>query len=145
MIETRIYISDLSWSSEGDFIIKNGDIADTSKKVGWGFQQEVEDRIKSSYGDWKLYRTKGAGISNYEGEINNEETWERISGSIDFALSGDGFLDKGEYSIQIAPLSNTSIGIRIDFDTSLTEAFPDSTITVKVAYDLTGEKPYIIR
>lgn len=145
MIEDRVLITDFSWSPEGDFILKDGDIGDTFKNTGKGFLQEVEDRIKSSLSDWKIYGTRGAGISAYEGEINDESTWVSIQGSIEYALTNDSFLDRGEFSIEIAPLSNTSIGIRVDFNTALTYTSADSTITVKVAYDLSGDKPFIIR
>jgi len=145
MIEDRIEMVDFGWSSEGDFILMNGDIYDTDKKPGEGFQQEVEDRIKSSLRDWKLYEYRGADIEEYHGELNNETTWVNMGNSLDYSLTNDNFLNRQDFIISIAPVSNTGVAIRIDFDTSLTDITPDSTISVKVAFDLNGQRPFIIR
>ena len=145
MIELRLNLIDMKWSSDGDFLVENGDIADTSNKVGLGFVQEAEDRVKSSLEDWKLYPGRGADIDIFHGEINNEDTWENLERAITFALTSDLFLDNQDFSVTIAPIAESEIGIRIDFNTSLTDTVPDSTIVVKIVYDLAGKGPFIIR
>jgi len=145
MIDLRLDMVDLSWSSSGDFIIENGDLADTFSTEGLGFIQEAEERVKSSAGDWKLLPEKGANIDEYHGEINNLDTWKSIESSITLALTADSFLNKQDFAITIAPITQTEIAIRIDFNASLTAIVPDSTIVIKVVYDLVGKGPFIIR
>lgn len=144
-IETRIEIVDLEWSLEGDFVIRNGDISDTENSKGRAFIQEVEDRTKSSFEEWKLLPNKGANIEEFSGEINNERTWKAIESSISFSLTKDGFLDQRDFTVTAAPVSNTSVAVRIDFNASLTNLIPDSKIVVKVVYDLQGQGPFIVR
>ena len=144
-IETRIELVDISWSSEGDFIINNGDLGDTFQNIGKGFIQEIEDRVKSAFKDWKLLPNRGSDLNEFEGQVNNEDTWRDIELSISLALTRDSFLEQQDFVVTTAPLSNTQIGIRIDFNVALTNIVPDSTITVKVIYDLKGLGPFIIR
>jgi hypothetical protein len=44
--------NDLSFSRNGDFVIKEGDLEDTFHIEGLGFIEEVEIRISSSQNDW---------------------------------------------------------------------------------------------
>ena len=144
-IEKRIGIVDFEWSIDGDFVFRNGDLADTKISVGRAFIQQVEDRVKSSARDWKLELSKGANIEDFHGEINNEDTWKKIEAAIAFSLTKDGFLDQQEFLVTAAPLSNTEVAARIDFNTALTNVIPDSKIVVKVAYDLLGQGPFMVR
>jgi len=143
MIETKIKIADMKWSSSGDYIIQNGDIADTSRTVGSGFLQEVQDRIKSSVGDWKLVPNRGAGLELFKGRQNDEDLWEDIKTTIGYSLTRDLFLNRQDFQILIIPIDDTGIAIRIDFNLSLTTVAPDSTIIVKIVYDLEGQGPFI--
>lgn len=144
-LNERIDLIDFKWSNDGDWVIENGDIADTSRAVGQGFIQEVQDRIKSSFDDYKLLARRGANLDDFEGEINNEATWSSIESNITFSLTLDGFLDDSDFIVTVAPLSESEVAARVDFNTSLTNVSPDSKITVKVVYDLNGKGPFIIR
>jgi hypothetical protein len=145
VIDAKLKLTDLKWSGEGDFIMENGDIADTNNNTGLAFLQEVEERVKSGYRDWKLNELKGAGVDEYEGEINNIETQREIQNSIEYAFTKDGFLDRQDFEVTAAPISVSQVAVRIDFDTSLTDVVPDSTILVKVVYDTQGKGPFIVR
>lgn len=144
-IESKLDLVDFEWSHDGDLVFRNGDIADTKISTGRGFIQEIEDRVKSSTKDWKLLPNKGADIEDFHGETNNESTWKRIESAISFSLTKDGFLEEQDFKTTAAPMSNTEVAIRIDFNTSLTNVIPDSKIVVKVAYDLLGQGPFMIR
>lgn len=145
MIEQRIRLTDFKWSQEGDYEIENGDIADTISKPGMAFVQEVTERIKSSANDWKLFKNKGANVDSFRGELNDANTHSQIENSISFSLTRDRFLDQQDFRVLAAPVSATEVAVRLDFDTSLTDVVPDSTIQVKVIYDTDGKGPFIIR
>jgi len=144
-IETRIELVDFEWSLDGDFVVRNGDLADTANSTGRGFIQEVEDRVKSSFGEWKLLSEKGANLEDFEGQVNNEATWKRVEAAIDFSLTKDGFLEQADFTSTAAPVSNIEIAVRIDFNAALTNVIPDSKIVVKVVFDLQGQGPFIVR
>jgi protein tyrosine phosphatase len=144
-LQTKLPIIDLEWSSDGDFVLRNGDLADTKISKGRGFIQEVEDRVKSSTNDWKLLPRRGANIEEFHGEVNNQKTWKSIEAAISFSLVKDGFLEQQDFIVTAAPLSNTEVAVRIDFNASLTDTVPDSKIVVKVAYDLAGQGPFMVR
>lgn len=144
-LQTKFSLIDFEWSSDGDWVIRNGDLADTKISTGRGFIQEVEDRVKSSFEDWKLQPKRGSNIEDFHGENNNQRTWKSIEAALGFSLTKDAFLDQQDFIVTAAPLSNTELAVRIDFNTSLTDAVPDSKIVVKVAYDLAGQGPFIVR
>lgn len=144
-IDSKLLLTDMEWSSQGDFVLFGGDLSGTSSKLGMAFIQEVEDRVKSSTDDWKLLPNRGASIDNFKGELNNEDTWKGIESTIEFSLIKDQFLESQDFVVTAGPLSNEDLGVRIDFNTSLTGNLLDSTIIFKIVYDLTGEGPYIAR
>ncbi len=144
-LENKIELIDFEWSPDGDFVIRNGDIADTTNSNARAFIQEIEDRMMSALNDWKLLKNKGANLEDFEGLINNERTWAQIESAVSFALTKDAFLDEQDFIPTAAPVSNDEVAIRIDFNTSLTNVIPDSKIVVKVVFDLQGRGPFIVR
>lgn len=144
-LQNKLPIIDLEWSADGDWVIRNGDLADTKESKGRAFIQEVEDRAKSSTNDWKLLPKRGASIDEFHGDNNNERIWKKIESAISFSLTRDGFLDRQDFIVTAAPLSNTEVVVRIDFDASLTDTIPDSKIVLRIVYDLAGQGPFMIR
>lgn len=136
---------DFYWAEAGDFIIENGDIKDTRLTLGAGFIDEVERRIKSSVNDWKLDPRFGASINRYQGQINNDQTWRQIQGSIAHALTKDLFVYPDSIEISIAPIDIDEIAIRVDFTKGLDILLGEDLPTVKVVYNLQTNEPYIMR
>jgi hypothetical protein len=145
MIERRINLTDLKWSSDGDLVVENGDLADTKYIVGLAFLQEVSDRVKSSLGDWKLTPSKGADLDEFIGQVNSSATQQAVENAISFSLTKDMFLSREDFQVSAIPINRTEIAVRIDFETSLTDVEPDSTIQFKLIYDTSGKGPFIVR
>lgn len=145
MIDSKLKLTDLKWAGVGDFIIENGDIADTLSVSGLAFIQQIEERVKSGYKDWKLNPMEGAGLDEFKGKVNSLQTQREIENSIEFSFTKDLFLDRQDFKVTAAPISHTQVAVRIDFDTSLTDVVPDSTILIKVVYDTDGNGPFIVR
>jgi hypothetical protein len=145
MIERRINLTDLKWSSDGDLVVENGDLADTKNVTGLAFLQEVSDRVKSSLGDWKLVPSKGADLDEFIGQTNSAKTQKAIESAISFSLTKDMFLSREDFQVTAIPINRTEIAVRIDFETSLTDVEPDSTIQFKLIYDTSGKGPFIVR
>lgn len=143
-IENRLPNTDLRWSLDGDYTLLNGDFSTTESVPGKAFLQEVSDRVISSSGDWKLFPRKGANVDDFIGEPNNPTTQARIENAISFALTRDKFLDQQDFAVTAAPISQTQVAVRIDFDTSLTNIIPDSTIQLNIVYDTDGKGPFIV-
>lgn len=135
---------DLRWSDAGDFTIKNGDIEDTRQSPGMGFRDECKRRIKSAMGDWKLSPKDGASLWTFEGEANDDQTWNRISYRIAAALTQGMFLTASDFSVIVAPISTDSVGIRIDFSDSLSSVLGFIIDQISVVYSLEGNLPYFV-
>ena len=119
MINLSQYV-DLKWTSDGDYSLSNGDLADTKKVKDLGFIQEVTTRIKSSVNDWKLSQSKGAGVADFKGEANNQSTWTRMEAAISLSLTYDGFLSVSDFEIAVAPVDKESIMVYLDLKQALT-------------------------
>ena len=142
---TEVVREDILWSQLDDFTVVNGDLADTRSKSGLGFLEEVEIRLKSAIGDWKLDGEKGASIIHFEGRINNEKTWGEISDAISHTLSHDLFLYATQFEVFIIPLSEDEIAIRIDFNKELGILLDEEIPSIKLVYSLVGHQPYVMR
>ena len=136
--------TDYRWSLDGDFVMVNGDLVDTNAIPGKAFLQEVADRVISSVGDWKLQPNKGSNVDDYIGDPNINLTHARIQNSISFALTKDRFLDQQDFKVTAAPIAIDQVAVRIDFDTSLTDLVPDSTIQLNIIYDTGGKGPFLV-
>lgn len=144
-LEDVIEQNDLAWSDEGDFIIDRGDIGTTLSSLTRIITQEIADRIKSSSGDWKLYRDRGAGLESFRGEVNNERTRRLIKLSVSKALTRNRFMEEDDFSVSVAPISHNSVAIRIDVDMTQFNSFPDDTFVFKAIYDTEGKGPFRVR
>jgi hypothetical protein len=136
---------DFEWSGFGDFIVSGGDITDTRRMKGLGFIEEVELRVKSSFGDWKLEEDKGANLESYRGRMNNKTTWESITNSMTYSLTQDSFLSNSEFKVFVAPVSHNEVAIRIDFSDNIKLKIDERLHTIRMIYNLDGQGPFIMR
>ena len=135
---------DLLWAESGDFNISEGDIVDTRAVSGSGFMEEIMQRIKSSTEDWKLEPNYGATLQDFEGEENNEETWTRIQLRLTEVLSED-FLQPSQFSINIIPLGDDEIAVRIDFSSDLQVLMGKELPSIKMVYNMITNNSLITR
>lgn len=140
----NIFKEDFRWSDAGDFTVKNGDIEDTQHSPGMGFRDECKRRIKSSMGDWKLSPKDGASLWTFEGESNNERTWNKIAYRIGAALTDRMFLSISDFKVTVAPISTDAVGIRVDFSEELSSILGFVIEQISVVYSLEGNRPYFI-
>lgn len=136
---------DFKWSQMGDFVVESGDLADTRELQGLGFMEEVERRIATGYGDWKLKEEDGADLHIYKDRINNEETWKAISDSISYALTADFFLGPVDFQVYVAPVGINEVAVRVEFSDNVRELIDPKLHNIKIVYNLDGEGPFIMR
>jgi len=136
---------DFKWSEMGDFIIEAGDIADTRDFLGMGFMEEVERRIATGFGDWKLKENEGADLHIYKDRINNKATWESITNSISFSLTFDFLLGPTDFQVFVAPVGINEVAVRLEFSDNIKEALDPKLRNIKIVYNLAGEGPFIMR
>ena len=135
---------DLVWSDSTDFSILNGDLEDTRNYSGKGFIQEVFERIHSSKNDWKLAPEKGATLEQFEGEVNNQDTWNSMAKVLSQELTRDMFLLKSDFEVHIAPLSLHEVGIRIDFVEEIVYNFSEETKQLNMVYNTDTNRAFIV-
>lgn len=135
---------DLVWSDSTDFSIVNGDLEDTRTIPGKGFIQEVFERIHSAKNDWKLDTEKGATLEQFEGEVNNQETWNEIAKIITQELTKDMFMLVSDFDVFVAPLSQHEVGIRIDFAREIVYNFSNEIKQVNMVYNTDTNRAFIV-
>lgn len=102
---------DLAFSKNGDYVLEDGDLKDTSWDPWESFKQEVRTRLCSIKGDWKLHPQLGADLITELGMPNTQETGERIKTKATLALLAHGFVSKEDFSLRVFPLFLETIGI----------------------------------
>ncbi len=85
--------TDISFDDYGDFSISNGDLKVTSNKL-LILRQHCIDRIKSSFGDYRLYKNLGANLNSFIGKAATSNTEKQIEESIIRSLIADDFLQR---------------------------------------------------
>lgn len=144
-IEISVKREDLLWSSSGDFVLDRGDLADSRGITGTAFVEEIERRLKTSYGDWKLRPVEGANMHLFRGKNNDQTTWAEISDSIIHGLSFDHFLSPSDFEVFVAPISHSEVAIRVEFADNIKTMIDDRVENIKIVYNLMGSGPYIMR
>jgi hypothetical protein len=136
---------DFKWADMGDFIVSGGDLADTRELQGLGFMEEVQRRIATGFGDWKLKEDQGANLHLYKDRINNKETWKDITDSISFSLTHDFFIGPVDFQVYVAPVGINEVAVRVEFSDNVKELLDQRLHNIKIVYNLIGEGPFIMR
>jgi len=107
---------DIVFDDFGDVVVNNGNL-ETTSDIFRITKQNAIDRIRSSYGDYRLYPTYGANLSAKIGKPIGATMELEIEQSIIRSLTFDGFLQKQDIkcvAINIGPyeiLTKTEIKI----------------------------------
>jgi len=136
---------DLTFSINGDFSIKNGDLEDTFKYKGLGFIEEVELRIKSSYGDWYFEAEKGANLYLFEGKMINQNTLEQLQEAIKSSLTQDDFLTNADFNVAVKVIDINEVAVKIVFSDNIKKYIDYRIQDVRIIFDLRNGTPRIVR
>ena len=102
-----------SWS--GDFAKgKDGDLGDTSEDGLLSLIQEIHSVVKSELLDWQMEPTLGAGLSEFIGEPNTEETGRKITNRLRTKLVEAKIVDAGDLHIRVVPVNIGQVMIMIN-------------------------------
>ena len=120
---------DLWWTANGDLQVSRADLKDTRSKYGAAILQEAQNRLSSEIGDWQLFPTLGTRMLENLGEPNTDDLSEKIQEYIADALTRDGFLSTGEFSILSIPFNRSLLIIRVLINS------PQGELTLDLGYD----------
>lgn len=135
---------DILWAETGDFKIAGGDIVDSRSVKGSGFIDEIICRLRSASGDWKIRPMYGADLQDFEGETNDQRTWGNVQARISEVLT-DELLSSGDFSINIIPLGDDEIAVRIDFSQGVKQELGTELPPIKMVYNMITNNSFITR
>lgn len=107
IVETQ----DLYWSKNGDFVISDGDLLDTTGAEFGSFLQETRTRVCSSTNDWRDYPNIAANLEDYIGEKNAKTTGTSIERRVKATLIGDGAYAASDIEVRAVPVSMDMIAV----------------------------------
>ena len=138
--------NDLAWTYRGDYILSHdGDIADTNYDPLRSIYQEIRDIVRSDVGSWRIYPTKGAGLSDFVGEPNDKKTAEAIKTRIVAALTRNGLINTSDLKIMYAPVDIDKLIIRISLKVASTAANNGSdTLGITLGYNYSENNVYVV-
>ena len=124
---------DLVFDDFGDIKITNGDIATTNNKTEI-LRQNCVDRIRSSFEDYKLYRSYGANLSSNLGKPITEALEVSIQESVIRSLVLDDFLKRDEVKCIVINVSPHQLFIKTEVSTNIL-GYSFATITINSIFN----------
>lgn len=115
------FSNDLYWNSRGDLAVGiNGDIQDTIDSPLRSLVQEVRTRVQSEINDWPIYPKLGAGINDFIGEPNNEQTATELQSRLIYALTHDNLVLREDLVIDLVPMTVRALKIIVRINVAQT-------------------------
>jgi hypothetical protein len=138
--------NDLAWTYRGGFILgQDGDLADTKADPLRSVFQEIRDEIRSDINSWKLYPKKGASLSDFVGEPNDQRTAEAIKTRIIACLTRYGLVDSADLKVKYVPVDVNNLMIRISIAVAPTAANKGtSNFSIHLGYNYSENNVYMI-
>lgn len=124
---------DLVFDDFGDIKIINGDIATTNNKAEI-LRQNCVDRIRSTFEDYKLYRSFGANLSANLGKPITEALEVSIQESVIRSLVMDNFLKREEVKCVVINVSPHQLFIKTEVSTNIL-GYSFTTITINSIFN----------
>lgn len=124
---------DLIFDDFGDIKITNGDIATTNNKTEI-LRQNCTDRIRSSFEDYKLYKSYGANLSANLGKPITEALEISIRESVIRCLTFDKFLQREEVKCVVINISPHEFFIKTEVSTNIL-GYSFTTITINSIFN----------
>ena len=124
---------DLVFDDFGDIKITNGDIATTNNRIEI-LRQNCVDRIRSSFDDYKLYRSYGANLSSNIGKPITESLEILIQESVIRSLIFDGFLKRDDVKCVAINVSPHELFIKTEVSTDIL-GYSFTTITINSIFN----------
>jgi hypothetical protein len=113
---------DLEFTYDGDFVLgADGDLKDTVDDALRSLRQEIQSVCNSELGDWQLYSTRAATLSDFVGEPNSRSTAKQIHDRVRAALLSHGVVNSSDLQIRVFPVHRHKvlIAIRVNADSSV--------------------------
>lgn len=124
---------DLVFDDFGDIKITNGDIATTNNRIEI-LRQNCVDRIRSSFDDYKLYRSYGANLSSNIGKPITESLEVSIQESVVRSLVMDNFLKRDDVKCVVINVSPHELFIKTEVSTDIL-GYSFTTITINSIFN----------
>jgi len=104
---------DLRFTNNGDFVISEGDLQDTSHDSLLSIVQDIQTVAKSVFNDWEMYPNYAAGLDDFIGEPNSRETGLLLKERIRLALIAAGIVLEDDLKVFVFPIHRKEVSIVI--------------------------------
>ncbi len=108
--------ADLWFTIDGDFLIDGaGDLKDTTDDAMEfeGVRQAIIHRVVCEANGWRVHPEICAGLETFIGKVVNKNLLEGIQLAIHRALTSDGVLTRGDYTIRVLELTPGDVAVLI--------------------------------
>jgi hypothetical protein len=104
---------DFLWDgTNGDYALsQQGDIQSTEFDPLMAIAQDMYSRVKSEKDDWKEAPMIGAGLADYVGEPNIQDTGNQIKKRLMSAMQAYGAIDLADLYIDVIPVAKDIVAI----------------------------------
>lgn len=139
---------DLSFGWNGDFSISgDGDLEDTSNDGLQSLIDQIHDLCASTFKDWELYPSRGAGLDDFIGEPNNRTTGNRIHDRLRTSIISAGLVSEDDLAIRVSPIHANKVLIVISIDAIATETnnlLQGQRLTIALVFDSVEQETFFL-
>ena len=103
---------DLAIDDDGNFLSFRGNLQNLGSIES--VQKTIEWRLKTYQREWRSFNPFiAAGIGDFEGRKNTEETAELMKNAVLLAITSDNFIDKRNIEVDVVPIAADEVNIYI--------------------------------
>lgn len=139
---------DLSFGWNGDYSIgSDGDLEDTSNNGLLSLIDQLHDLAASTFKDWELYPSRGAGLDDFVGEPNTRSTGNRIHDRWRTAIVSAGLVVEDDLEIRVAPVHKHKVLIVTSIDAVATETntlLQGQKLTIAMVFDTIERETFFL-
>ena len=141
--------TDVAWSWNGDILPSHdGDIKDTSDDTIQSMIDQIMIVVSSSLNDWAIYPSRATGIDDFVGEINNNDTADRIHDRTRLSLVSAGIVNEEDLEIRVIPISIHKMMVIIFVDAMATNTNSlenNGPVKVALVFDTATRQVFFVR
>ena len=104
---------DFLFSDDGDFVIVNGDLGDTTSQTGLSILQEIRDRLTYALSSWNTAPDVGHVLDLFIGERLTPRLENLIALEVERALTHDRLLHSEDFLTLLLRLNDNQVMVRV--------------------------------
>ena len=139
---------DIEFNRNGDLELgRDKDIKTTKNDGLQSLLDQIHSICASTFEDWELYQNRGAALSDFIGEPNNQFTANRIQDRIKISLTASGLILSEDLKVRVFPVHAHKLLAIISIDaiaTVFNDLQPGDSVRTALVFDTIEQQVFFL-